>query len=211
MVRQERAEATRNAVLSAAAEVFERDGYAAANLGDVVAKSGATKGSLYFHFASKEDLARGVIDEGCRRLAVACEPLTRLRDPALEVMIGLSYLVSDVAASDRIVAAMFRLHHEIGDHCGTGDNVVATWQKSQVDLVRRAQEEGDIDPDVDPGEIGTFVFETLLGVRVVAAAVGAVDALPARMERAWHFMLPAMMEPTKVDYFRQFALRRSRR
>lgn len=211
MVRQERAEATRNAVLSAAAAVFARDGYAAANLSDIIAKSGVTKGSLYFHFASKEDLARGVIDEGARRMAAACAPLTDLRDPALEVMIGLSYLVTDVAAGDQVVAAMFRLHHEIGDHRGTGDNVVAAWQENQVALVKRGQEEGDIDPEADPEEVGTFVFESLFGTRVVAVATGSVDTLPARMERAWHFMLPALVDQSKVDYFRQFALRRSRR
>ncbi|MGW0172771.1 ScbR family autoregulator-binding transcription factor [Rhodococcus sp. NPDC003322] len=211
MVRQERAEATRNAVLSAAAEIFARDGYAAANLSDIIAKSGVTKGSLYFHFASKEDLARGVIDEGTRKVEAAGAPLTDLRDPALEVMIGLSYLVTDVAAADPVVAAMFRLHHEIGDHRGTGDNVVATWQRYQVALARRAQEEGDVDPATDPDEVGTFIFETLFGVRVVAHATGTLDQVSARLERAWHFMLPALVEPSKVEYFRQFAHRRSRR
>ncbi|MFF0816087.1 ScbR family autoregulator-binding transcription factor [Rhodococcus sp. NPDC003318] len=211
MVRQERAEATRNAVLAAAADVFERDGYAAANLSDIIDKSGVTKGSLYFHFASKEDLARGVIDEGVRRMQVACAPLTDLRDPALEVMIGLSYLVTDVAAADQIVGAMFRLHHEIGDHRGTGKNIVDAWRENQIALTRRGQAEGDLDPDADPVEIGTFVFGTLFGARVVAHATGTLDVLPARLERAWHYMLPALVDPSKIDYFRQFALRRSRR
>ncbi|CRK49496.1 putative transcriptional regulator [Rhodococcus sp. RD6.2] len=211
MVRQERAEATRNAVLSAAAEIFARDGYAAANLGVIIDKSGVTKGSLYFHFASKEDLARGVIDEGVRRMEVACAPLTDLRDPALEVMIGLSYLVTDIASEDPIVGAMFRLHHEIGDHRGTGKNVVDTWRERQIALTQRGQAEGDLGADADPVDIGTFVFETLFGVRVVAHATGTLDELPARLERAWHFMLPALVDPSKVDYFRQFAVRRSRR
>lgn len=211
MVRQERAEATRNAVLLAAAEVFARLGYAPANLSEIIAASGVTKGSLYFHFASKEDLARGVIDEGSRRLEAACAPLSDLRDPALEVMIGLSYLVTDVAAADPVVAAMFRLHHEIGDHRGTGDNVVATWQKYQVALAARAVAEGDIVPDADAEAIGIFTFETLFGARVVAHATGTLDQLPARMERAWYYMLPALVGEEKVSYFRQFAARRSRR
>jgi AcrR family transcriptional regulator len=198
-------------VLSAAAEIFARDGYAAANLSDIIDRSGVTKGSLYFHFASKEDLARGVIDEGDRRMSAACAPLAAMRDPALEVMIGLSYLVTDVAAADPIVGAMFRLHHEIGDHRGTGDNVVAAWQRTVIALVRRAQEEGDIDPEADAVAVGTFVFDTLFGVRVVAHATDTAKDLPARMERAWYFMLPALVESSKVEYFRQFALRRARR
>ncbi|MFC9786530.1 TetR family transcriptional regulator [Rhodococcus sp. NPDC127528] len=210
MVRQERAEATRNAVLLAAAEVFARSGYAQANLSEIIAQSGVTKGSLYFHFASKEDLARGVIDEGSRRLESACAPLADLRDPALEVMIGLPYLATDVAAADPIVAAMFRLHHEIGDHRGTDGNVVETWQRYQVDLAGRAMDEGDI-AGTDPEAVGAFVFETLFGARVVAHATGTLDQLPARMERAWYFMLPSLVAAGKVDYFREFAARRLRR
>ncbi|MFE3290938.1 ScbR family autoregulator-binding transcription factor [Rhodococcus sp. NPDC059234] len=211
MARQERAEVTRNAVLLAAAQVFAQHGYAQANLSEIIAESGVTKGSLYFHFASKEDLARGVIDEGNRRLDVACMPLSELRDPALEIMIGLSYLVTDVAAADPIVAAMFRLHHEIGDQRGTGDNVVETWLGYQVALTERAVAEGDITADPDSRAVGTFIFETLFGTRVVAYATDALDELPARMERVWYYILPSLVEPSKIGYFREFAVRRSRR
>ncbi|TQF73962.1 TetR/AcrR family transcriptional regulator [Rhodococcus spelaei] len=211
MARQERAEATRNAVLLAAAEVFARLGYAQANLSEIVAQSGATKGSLYFHFASKEDLARGVIDEGTRRLGVACAPLVELRNPALETMIGLSYLAADVAAADPIVAAMYRLHHEVGDHRGTGDNVVETWQEYFVTMAERAIDEGDVAADSDARDVGMFIFEALFGARVVAHATGTLDQLNARTERAWHFILPSLVAAGKIDYFREFAVRRSRR
>lgn len=64
---QKRAIATRQAVLVAAAEVFNRMGYVNAGLQEIISESGVTKGSLYFHFSSKEQLARAVIDEGCAR------------------------------------------------------------------------------------------------------------------------------------------------
>lgn len=64
MVRQERAEATRDSVLRGAAGVFLRLGYANASLSEIIAESQVTKGALYFHFGSKEELARAVIDEG---------------------------------------------------------------------------------------------------------------------------------------------------
>lgn len=43
-------------ILAAALEVFAEQGYAAARLDDVAAKAGVAKGTLYLHFASKQDL-----------------------------------------------------------------------------------------------------------------------------------------------------------
>src|SRR5919206_3402040 len=64
---QPRAQATRQAILTAAAEHFARNGYHATSLDSVLADSGGTKGALYFHFASKEALARAVIAEMVQR------------------------------------------------------------------------------------------------------------------------------------------------
>ncbi|MCA1836105.1 MAG: TetR/AcrR family transcriptional regulator, partial [Actinobacteria bacterium] len=64
---QPRARATRQAILTAAAEHFARNGYHATSLDSVLADSGGTKGALYFHFASKEALARAVVAEMVQR------------------------------------------------------------------------------------------------------------------------------------------------
>src|SRR5262249_39937193 len=61
--RQDRAERTRNAILEAAAVVFDERGFNGASLSDILAKAGVTKGALYFHFSSKEELARAIVEE----------------------------------------------------------------------------------------------------------------------------------------------------
>ena len=58
---QERAVRTRAQVLAAAAEEFAAHGYTATTLLGVVQRTGMTKGALYGHFASKEDLATAVL------------------------------------------------------------------------------------------------------------------------------------------------------
>src|SRR5437588_4713766 len=64
---QPRARATRQAILTATAEHFARNGYHATSLDSVLADSGGTKGALYFHFASKDALARAVVAEMVQR------------------------------------------------------------------------------------------------------------------------------------------------
>ena len=54
---------TRARIIEAAAALFERQGYAATGLNEVLATSGAPRGSLYYHFpGGKEELAAAVVD-----------------------------------------------------------------------------------------------------------------------------------------------------
>jgi AcrR family transcriptional regulator len=54
--RPKRAEATRTALLGAAARVFGAAGYADASVDDIVSHAGTSVGTLYHHFGSKADL-----------------------------------------------------------------------------------------------------------------------------------------------------------
>ncbi len=59
----ERGAATRSGLLAAAREVFTSTGYAQAGVTDIVAKAGASVGSLYHHFAGKADLYLTLFEE----------------------------------------------------------------------------------------------------------------------------------------------------
>ena len=63
VAQQERARVTRATVIEGAARTFERLGYGNASLTDIAETAAVTKGALYFHFKSKEELAKAVIDE----------------------------------------------------------------------------------------------------------------------------------------------------
>ena len=62
--RQIRKTGTREAVLDAALEVFTEKGYAAAGIEDIRTRSGASVGSIYHHFAGKEQIAAALYARG---------------------------------------------------------------------------------------------------------------------------------------------------
>ena len=62
LTRQEKREETRARLLAAAGTVFARHGLQAATLDEIAAEAGFTKGALYAHFASKEDLVLEMLD-----------------------------------------------------------------------------------------------------------------------------------------------------
>ncbi len=59
----DRGTATKNALLAAARDVFIQSGFAQANVTDVVARAGASVGSLYHHFNGKADLFTTLFDD----------------------------------------------------------------------------------------------------------------------------------------------------
>lgn len=73
-------------IVALATEAFSELGYSAASLRDIGQRAGVTAASLYHHFASKEDLLRFIVDDGCKRLGetlraeaeAPADPRTRL-------------------------------------------------------------------------------------------------------------------------------------
>jgi AcrR family transcriptional regulator len=65
--RERRLERTRSLLLDAAEEVFAEKGFTPASLDDIARAAGYTKGAIYKHFATKEDLFLAVSDRFWRR------------------------------------------------------------------------------------------------------------------------------------------------
>jgi len=62
LTRNERREQTYKELLEAAARVFSQRGFNGASVDDVAAAAGFTKGAVYAHFASKEELFLALLD-----------------------------------------------------------------------------------------------------------------------------------------------------
>jgi AcrR family transcriptional regulator len=59
---------TRERILSAAVQVFAEKGYHATRVDEIVEASGTSKGSVYFHFESKQEIFLALIDQFAARL-----------------------------------------------------------------------------------------------------------------------------------------------
>lgn len=58
---------TRNRLLSAAVQVFDRKGYDAASVREIVELAGVTKPALYYHFGSKEGVLLAILRDAQRQ------------------------------------------------------------------------------------------------------------------------------------------------
>jgi TetR/AcrR family transcriptional repressor of lmrAB and yxaGH operons len=68
--------ASREAFVAATGELLRRQGYAATGLNEIVARSGAPRGSLYFHFpGGKQELALAAMEQTGEQLRAAIAAL----------------------------------------------------------------------------------------------------------------------------------------
>jgi AcrR family transcriptional regulator len=106
---QERARATVEALLEAAAQVFERHGYAAGTTNRIAARAGVSIGSLYQYFPSKDALLLALVerhlDEGVALLAPRLARLHTfgLRDGLATLVDGMVALHAERPALHRVL------------------------------------------------------------------------------------------------------------
>ena len=59
---------TKKAIFNAAIKVFSIEGYDSATVDEIASEAGVAKGTLYYHFASKEEIFNFLIEEGIKLL-----------------------------------------------------------------------------------------------------------------------------------------------
>ena len=182
------AEETRGLLLDAAMEVLLEHGYAGTRVSEIARKAGVTSGAIYNHFASKTELLTAAIEE---QSPGAIEDLLGSGDPTavLEAFGQIGRLLPEgrnvlgptllelIATSTRDpeVAAV------VGEQ-------FSTKERSAADLVRAAQDAGEVDHSIDADALVRFTTMVALGsVAVNALGLKHVD------EHGWADIIDRML------------------
>lgn len=196
---QDRAKATRDAILAGAASVFEEMGYGRASLSQVAERAGVTKGALYFHFPSKEDLARAVISKQHGYITADNTAVLNRGLPPLESMIVLCRRFAWNLLQEPIVRAGTRLTLEASIFHEDVRQPYDDWVDVMASLACQAQEQGQIRKEVDGPAFGRLVVSALIGVQITSAVLTARADLLERVEQMWALMLPGVVAPSLLD------------
>lgn len=111
-VKQQRAIATREALVLSASRVFAAGGYRAATLSQISAEADVTQGALYFHFRSKKDLAAEVIRQQHDLSIAVGKSCLENCSKGIEGMVLLSGALAAQMQSNPVVQAGLRLSTE---------------------------------------------------------------------------------------------------
>ncbi|WJY01140.1 ScbR family autoregulator-binding transcription factor [Curtobacterium sp. SP.BCp] len=205
--RQRRAVATRAAIIEGAAREFDERGYVGASMDGVAERAGVTKGALYFHFASKADLAGAVVarqHEVSRAYAEVAH--ARGRTP-LESMMWMSQGLAVQMTTEVVVSAGIRLSTEPAGNGIARQDPYTDWMRVTADIFREAIAAGEVDDRWDPALIGRVVSPAYTGVQAVSDVLADRADLFERLRELWTVLLAAFVtERTRPEIPRLVAI-----
>jgi len=195
VARQDRAERTRNAILDAAAEVFDQRGFSGASLSDILTKAGVTKGALYFHFSSKEELARAIIEE---QWAWDLPPLDE--GQSIQTLIDLTHAFGHNLATNVRVRASNRLVTE-ANFSAPAPEVYERWLAIVHDILITAQARGDLRKEWDIEKVGLWIGGAFLGIQTMSEVLTGRADIHDRVTDLWEVSLPGLVPPRRLSRF----------
>lgn len=197
MARQERAEVTRSAIIDGAARAFDGTGFFGTSLSDIVREAGVTKGALYFHFASKEDLAQAVVGEQFS----AWETATGLERPGVQTVIDLVHTLTRRLQESVRVRAGIRLVIEQSTASGAHAGPYERW----IDVIRnclaQAQGRGDVRPEIDVADAAQVVVGCWIGLQLSSQVLTGRRDLAERTTQMWQMILPGIVPVRRLARF----------
>jgi TetR/AcrR family transcriptional regulator, transcriptional repressor for nem operon len=172
----------REKIVQAGLDVFHRAGFNGSSVEDITNLAEVPKGSFYNHFKSKEDLALEVIDR-----YVQGDTQSLLADTAVPPATRLKRYFA--ALGDTFAHAGYKrgcllgnFSSELADHSAPVrrrlETAFADWVKLIANVIREAQQAGEVDSKLKPEQLASFLLSAFEGALLRARA--ANDATPLK-------------------------------
>src|SRR6516164_2083492 len=166
-------ERTRERLLQAGYREVYRTGFQSASIDTILAATSVTKGALYYHFDSKDDLGYAIVEEIIAKLPHDnwLRPLQRGKNP-IDALIGIVQATSvrpeDVKGGCPLVnlaQEMSPLDEQFRKRLET---IFNAWQEGIATALRRGQSEGTVRRDLVPEETAGFLIAMYEGYALLA-------------------------------------------
>lgn len=172
-------ERTRERLLQAGFQEVYRSGFQSASIDTILAATNVTKGALYHHFDSKEELGHAIIEEIIAKLTLDkwSRPLQRARNPIntlIAIVQSTSVRPKDVKGGcplANLTQEMSGLDEQFRKRLET---IFHAWQEGIAAALRRGQSAGTVRRDLVPEETAGFLIAMYEGY--VMLAKNAQDA-----------------------------------
>jgi AcrR family transcriptional regulator len=148
-------------LLDVAVTVFNERGYEATSMDELATRLGVTKSAIYHHVPSKVELLRLALDRALDALFAVTE------EPAATSGRAIDRLEHVVRGSVRVLTTELPFVTLLLRVRGNTEVERAALQRRRefdrivTDLVRAAEDEGDVRPDVDPAVTSRLLFGTV--------------------------------------------------
>ncbi len=174
----DRADRSRRAILDAAAPIFAERGYTAASLNQIIEASGLTKGGFYFHFPSKQALARAVVADQNERWFTAAMDEANRHERAVDRLFALPRALARLTAQGQGPASLRSMIEELAREPDLRDEVCGSIRvgvEAVAGQFREAQAEGTVRADLDPDVMAEIAVGGFAGMQALTDQLGDQD------------------------------------
>ncbi|MGW1764074.1 ScbR family autoregulator-binding transcription factor [Streptomyces sp. NPDC002073] len=185
-LKQERAVKTRQAIIFAAAEVFDECGYHGASMREIMKRAGVTLGAVYFHFPNKEALAIAVMNSQPETI------MPKLTSEGLQRLVDITLVWSHQLQVDKILRAAVRLAVEQTGFGLHDPESYDEWRQIMEDCLHDARDRGELRDFVDGRKVAEFVVGACTGMQLYSDLVARRRDLPRRTVNMWELLIPSI-------------------
>ncbi|GGX37423.1 ScbR family autoregulator-binding transcription factor [Streptomyces noursei] len=196
MARQDRAIKTRRVILETAAAVFDEHGFDRATIAEILSRAGVTKGALYFHFPSKEDLALAVLHEQVLDIAVLPQPIK------LQEFVDAGQILACRLRHDPIQRGAARLAIEPGANQLDRKQSMSAWTTFVEGLLREAKARGEVLESVNVRDTAELFVGAFAGLQMMSKAFTDQNDVSHRLLVFFEHTLPTIAVPAVLAKLR---------
>ncbi len=172
VTRLSKGDQTRQRIIQRAAQVFNRQGFAGASISDLMETTGLEKGGIYRHFESKQELAEAAFDYAWEAVNAPRERGLAEQSSPLEKL--LLFVRNFVGEPPRTMTGGCPLLNTAVD-CDDGNPMLRNkaraalsgWRSRIADLVRSAQQNGELLRTIDPDSVAVVMISSLEGAVMI--------------------------------------------
>ena len=165
-------ETTRQLILRTAFDEFYRYGFQGGSLNRIVEETGLTKGALFHHFASKQELGYAVVDEVIwpRFKATWIDPLEQSEDPIKDTKRLMLHMAEKGGPSGSLVQGcpvnnlaqeMSPLDEEFRQRL---EKIYTAWRQAFETALTKSIKAGKVRRDISPTKVAAFIVAALTGI-----------------------------------------------
>jgi len=195
---------TRGKLLQAAFNEIHLHGFQAASIANILRDTGLTKGALYHHFPTKQELGLAVVDEVVRDKFDALI-FRRLRESKRPVRTLLKVIDEFGKRSEleaitlgcplnNLIQEMSPLDEEFKVRL---NSILSTWQSVIEEVLRRDQQTGEIRSDVDCHAAALFIVSAWEGCIGIAKSQQSLKSFGLCMKQLHSYVQGLLVSPAK--------------
>ncbi|MBW6511730.1 MAG: TetR family transcriptional regulator C-terminal domain-containing protein [Desulfuromonadaceae bacterium] len=161
-------EITRTKILDEAAQVFQRKGFLTTTINDLLDATGITKGNLYFHFASKEEVGLEVLRQAQAAFRLFLDDALHGDTPGARLDNFFRHALERNRSKGFVGGCLFgNTALETCDNAppfaALVSEVFAEWIGKLEETIRAAQASGELRQDLPADQLAELVVETIEG------------------------------------------------